>query len=245
MNLVLFDATEIDSPLALDDPRARHLLEVLRRAPGEPFEIAQVNGPRGSAMITSRDARALHLALTWLAPTAPPPRPTLIVALPRPQTARDILRDATTVGVSRIDFVTTERADANYAASRLWTTGEWRRHLLTGAAQACDPHLPAVTWHHSLATALAARAPATPAVALDLYEAEGPWDLAPLDPGADANATPPPTVVIGPERGWSAADRTVLRATGCRLLHLGPRALRTETAVVAALVLLNRPRPPA
>lgn len=241
MNLVLFDVTEIDAPLALADPRARHLLEVLRRAPGEPFEIAQVNGPRGSAMITSRDAHALNLAFTWLPPTAPPLRPTLIVALPRPQTARDILRDATTVGVSRIDFVTTERADTNYAASRLWTTGEWRRHLLTGAAQACDPHLPAVSWHHFLATALADRPPATPAVALDLYEAEGPWDLAPLESGA----TPPPTVVIGPERGWSAADRTVLRAAGCRLLHLGPRVLRTETAVVTALVLLNRPRPPA
>lgn len=243
MNLVLFDAAEIGTPLALADPRARHLLEVLRRTPGEPFEVAQVNGPRGSAVIMSRDAHALHLAFTWLAPTPPPPRPALIVALPRPQTARDILRDATTAGVSRIDFVTTERADANYAASRLWTTGEWHRHLLTGAAQACDSHVPAVTWHHSLATALAARDADSPTVALDLYEAEGPWDLAPLD--STVTDPPPPTVLIGPERGWSAADRAILRAAGCRLLHLGPRVLRTETAVVVALVLLNRPRPPA
>lgn len=46
-------------------------------------------------------------------------------------------------------------------------------------------------------------------------------------------------LAFGPERGWSAADRAVLRGSGFALVHLGPRVLRTETAVVAAVALVK------
>ncbi|HKB91619.1 MAG TPA: RsmE family RNA methyltransferase, partial [Opitutaceae bacterium] len=42
---------------------------------------------------------------------------------------------------------------------------------------------------------------------------------------------------FGPERGWSATERTLLRAHRFTLAHLGTRVLRTETACVVALSL--------
>ena len=42
-----------------------------------------------------------------------------------------------------------------------------------------------------------------------------------------------------PRVGWSAGDRTKLREHKFTLVHLGPRVLRTETAVVAAITLLK------
>jgi 16S rRNA (uracil1498-N3)-methyltransferase len=240
MNLVLFEPAELSGGavrLPLADSRAQHILRVLRRAPGETFVAGVVDGPLGIATLLTTDDTSVKI--TFAAETSPPALPaiTLLIGLPRPQTARDLLRDATTLGVSRIHFVSTERSDPNYATSTLWTSGEWRRHLLTGAAQACDTRLPEVTWTHSLAGAFA-QLPHAPAsrLALDNYEATTALPSAPREPGAAL------TLAFGPERGWGAGDRVALRAAGFTLCSLGTRVLRLETAVVAALAVASHTR---
>ena len=250
MNLVLFEPAELDAPLPLADPRAQHILKVLRRAPGDTFVAGLVNGPLGLATVLTLDAAAATLTLSF-APTheAPPLPPiTLLVGLPRPQTARDLLRDATTLGVACIHFITTERADPNYAASSLWTSGEWRRHVLAGAAQACDTRLPAITWSHSLASAIneahhpsGDKAPAATSarLALDNYEATRPLANALSRQYNQSGYIAPLVLAFGPERGWGPTDRDALRAAGFTLCALGPRVLRLETAVVAALSLAH------
>lgn len=235
MNLVLFESGELSAPLPLADPRAQHILKVLRRAPGDTFVAGLVDGPLGQATLLALDAASGTLSLAFSAEREPPPPPpiTLLAGLPRPQTARDILRDATTLGVSRIHFVATERSDPNYAAATLWTSGEWRRHLLAGAAQACDTRLPAVSWTHTLATALAALPPPAAAarLALDNYEATLPLaDALPARLG-------PVILALGPERGWGPSDRAALRDAGFALCSLGERVLRLETAVCSALAI--------
>ncbi|HRC86326.1 MAG TPA: RsmE family RNA methyltransferase, partial [Thermoanaerobaculia bacterium] len=68
-----------------------------------------------------------------------------------------------------------------------------------------------------------------------------------LDPGATQLAPPRPAmgslaVAIGPEGGWSQAERQQLRAQGFAPAGLGERTLRLETAALAAacLCLLGR-----
>ncbi len=218
MNLILFEPDELASPLPVADPRAQHLLKVLRRAPGDTFVAGLVNGPLGTATLLAAPPTGLALAFTPAQEPPPLPPITLLVGLPRPQTARDLLRDATTLGVSSIHFVATERSDPNYAASSLWTSGEYRRHLLAGAAQACDTRLPEVTWTHTLASALS----------LDSRLSTPDGSL---------------TLALGPERGWGPADRDQLRAAGFTLCSLGQRVLRLETAAIAALPLARHARP--
>lgn len=234
MNLLLFDPPELAAPLSRGDARARHLLDVLRRQPGDTFDAGIVNGPRGKGTLVSVGADALVLSFAWGAEPPPLPPVTLLVGLPRPQTARDILRDATTLGVSTIHFVVTEKTEVSYAQSTLWTTGEWRRHALTGAVQAFDTRLPEVTWGRTLAAACAALPGRSTRLALDNYEATQPLV-------ADSKAMPA-VLAFGPERGWGPADRTLLRAQGFTLAHLGARPLRVETAVVAALAILQAQR---
>lgn len=233
VNLILFEAAELARPLPRTDPRARHVLDVLRRQPGDSFDAGLVNGPRGKATLASVAPDALHLAFAWGPPPPPPDPITLVVGLPRPQTARDILRDATTLGVAAIHFVRTEKSDASYAHSSLWSSGEWRRHVVAGAEQAFDTRIPEVTSGRSLADVVASL-PATAArLALDVYESPSPLSGYASPPGR------PHVLALGGERGWSNRDREVLRAGGFQLAHLGPRVLRTETAVIAALALLR------
>ncbi len=236
VNLVLFEPSEAVRPLPRGDRRAVHLVEVLRRRAGETFDAALVGGPRGKGTVVAIGPEAVELAFAWDPDPLPPLPPlALVVGLPRPQTARDILRDATTLGATALHFARTEKGEPSYATSSLWSSGEWRRHVLAGAEQAFDPRVPDVTYGHPLAAALAAAAAGAPTLrlALDNYEAETGLADAVVAPGQSA------VLAVGNERGWSAADRAALRAAGFMLVHLGTRVLRTETACVAGLTLLR------
>lgn len=236
MNIVLFNADEAARPLPRSDPRAHHILAVLKRDPGDTFDAGLINGPRGRGTLLGINAEGLTFSFAWGEPPPPAEPVTLIVGLPRPQTARDILRDATTLGVAAMHFVVTEKGERNYAHSSLWTTGEWRRHLVAGAAQAFDTRVPEVTPGRALDDTLAALPAATRRLALDNYESAGP--LGTIRLARDTHVV----LALGPERGWSAGDRELLRSHNFELVHLGPRVLRCETAVIAALTLVQAAR---
>ncbi len=237
MNLVLFEPAELDRPLPRRDRRAVHLVAVLRRGVGDTFDAGLVNGPRGKGTVTALTADTLTFTFAWGPPPAARTALALVVGLPRPQTARDILRDATTLGATALHFVRTEKSDPGYGQSTLWSSGEWRRHVLAGAEQAFDPAIPDVTFSHPLAETLGllAASPSPPAtrLALDNYESAAAL--------SDFHVLREKSVVlaIGAERGWSAAERAALRAHGFALVHLGARVLRTESAVTAALAIVR------
>ena len=233
MNIILFCPSEVELPLPRSDPRAGHILAVLRRRPGDTFDAGLINGPRGRGTLVAVGPEALRLSFVW-GETPPPLAPLhLLIGLPRPQTARDILRDATTLGVAALHFVRTEKGEASYARSKLWQAGEWERHLIAGAEQAFCTRLPEVMHGHPLAAAVAALPAGAARVVLDNYESATALSQASLA-GATAAG-----LALGAERGWSSAERDLLRSAGFGFFHLGPRVLRTETACVAAVTLLK------
>jgi RsmE family RNA methyltransferase len=233
VNLILFEPHELDTPLPPGDRRAIHLLKVLRRQVGDAFDAGLVNGPRGRCTLARVDAVGLSLTFRWGSPPAPLDPITLIVGLPRPQTARDLLREMTSLGVAHLHFVATTKGEPNYAASTLWSSGEWRRHLIAGAEQAFATQLPGVSWGRTLPDVLASLPAGGTRVALDNYEPAGALGQVSL-PG-----DPAVVLAIGPERGWSGDDRTALRTHRFSLVHLGPRILRVETAAIAAVSILR------
>jgi len=248
LNIVLFESDELNQPLALSDRRAEHVLTVLKRAPGDRFDAGVINGPRGKGLVVAITASALHWtfdggarpgALADLgAHQARPevalhlPPIELWVGLPRPQTARKILQEATAMGVSALRFFVSGKTEAGYAQSTLWTSGEWRRHALAGVEQSFTTQLPEIEFNVGLAATLATH-PHPTLLALDNYEAS--QRLAALEP----SVRPPVAIAVGSERGWSGEERDQLRAAGAHLVHLGARVLRTETACLAALTLVQ------
>jgi 16S rRNA (uracil1498-N3)-methyltransferase len=238
VNIVLFETAAEAARLAPGDPRAIHIREVLRMRPGDKLFVGVVNGPRGHATIAADGPTGLLLNVSWEEKTESP-RPFWVLAgLPRPQTARDLLREAATFGVTALHFFAADKGEPAYAKSSLWRSGEWARRLREGATQAFATTVPEVVRHGSLREALEKLGSLAPAgaarLALDVYEAG-----APLSTLAPANG--PVVLALGAERGWSPAERDSLRAAGFALAHLGTRVLRSETALVAGLsVLLAR-----
>lgn len=231
MNIILFESDEIERPLPMDDERARHLLEVLGRKVGDSFDAGIVNGPKGKGTLKSIENDKLTLEFEWLGEEPSLFPIDLIVGLSRPQTNRKILQEATSLGVRSIHFITTDRGEPSYATSRLWTTGEWRRHLVAGTAQAFTTRIPDISFGKSLFETVEKLDTNSARIALDNYEATGPL----VDKLGDNNSF---TICVGSERGWTGDERDMLLQNGFRLAHLGERPLRTETAVVAAVSIV-------
>ena len=233
VNLILFELADTTKPLPRIDPRAVHMLDVLRLREGDSFHAGVVNGPRGQGVLTALGGDALTLAFSWGSEPPPLDPITLIVGMPRPQTARKILEEATALGLAAMHFVRSDKGERSYGQSTLWSTGEWREHLVRGAEQAFCTRLPEVTRARRLVEVLAEIPEPTTRIALDNYEAPQSLSRYHFDPHHAV------ALAIGSERGWSAAERHELRANGFSFAHLGTRVLRAETACVAALALVK------
>ena len=229
MNLVLITPDEAAAGLPADDARARHLRETVGLAVGGAFHVGIENGLRGIATITAL-APKLTFAVAWeKSPQARLPL-TVLVGLPRPQTAKKVLHDLASLGAARIIFFESAKGDPGYLTSSLWKDGEWREHVLKGTEQACSTLVPEVTRVGSLAEALVGLDANAWKLALDPYEATGAPELS-----TSAKAA---VLAIGPERGFAETERATLRAAGFGFAHLGDRILRVEAAALVGGALM-------
>jgi RsmE family RNA methyltransferase len=231
MNVILLTEEELVRPLGLRDERAVHILEVLRFGVGDSLDVGLVNGPMGKATIRAVGETGIVLDYRFSSDIEALHPVTMIIGLPRPPSSRRILKDLTSMGVSQMHFVVTEKGEKSYGRSRLWKGDEYERLLLEGAQQAFSTRLPEVTVHDSLRTCLEPGFDDTDRLALDNYEAV--CSLREYRPCHDHG-----TLAVGSERGWSAAERDLLREHGFTLASLGNRVLKTETACIAGLAIV-------
>jgi len=226
---VLITSAEAATGFPADDARARHLRETVGLAVGGTFHVGVEDGLRGIATITAL-APKLTFVVAWeKSPQARLPL-TVLVGLPRPQTAKKVLHDLASLGAARIVFFVAAKGDPGYLTSSLRKDGEWREHVRKGTEQACSTLVPEVARVGSLAEAVALVGADAWKVALDPYEASGTPELS-----APAEAA---VLAIGPERGFADEERATLRAAGFVFGHLGDRILRVEAAALVGGALL-------
>lgn len=235
MNIVLFELGEWSQPLAPADPRALHLTEILKLSPGDRFAAGEVGGRVGTLVFQGYEGQTLRFSHPdWTQNPLPPARLAVLVGTPRPPTARRLLKDLTTLGAAELHFVATDLGDKAYLQSTLWQ-GEYRKNLLEGAAQARTTLLPQVTTHSTLKRALT-EIEATGASARVWFDEGSPsWDAHPAHQQSGGPGRL--WLALGPERGWSPAERALLALKGWSAAGLGPRVLRTETACALAVGL--------
>jgi 16S rRNA (uracil1498-N3)-methyltransferase len=230
MNLVLFREEELGLLLPTSDPRAIHIRRVLRFGEGDSFDGGVINGMKGKVKILAIRDEGLELGFA-LDETPEPLFPvTLAVGMPRPQTVKKLLREATALGASRIVFLRTAKSEPAYSLSGLWKNGEYESCLIEGAGQAFSTLLPRVDVVKNI-HALAGSIGNCDRIALDNYEAV-------IDLKDYAVAASECALAIGPERGWSGDERQALADNGFTLARLGKRVLRTETACIAGLAIV-------
>ena len=141
-----------------------------------------------------------------------------------------VMQKATELGVTAISPLLSERTEVRLKGEREAKKLRHWQQVATSACEQCGRNrLPAVHPLQSLDTWL------------ENVEAEVRLVLDPQADGPAAAMTAPASIalLVGPEGGFSAAEIGAAQAAGFYCLQLGPRVLRTETAPLAAIAILQ------
>jgi 16S rRNA (uracil1498-N3)-methyltransferase len=226
--------------VGLPEQAGLHLTRVLRLDEGAPVTLFDGTGGEYAGTL-QRDGKKLwarvgaHSAVERESPL----RVTLLQGVARGERMDLIVQKATELGVARIVPVLAERTLVKVDARQSARKREHWQAIAISACEQCGRNcVPEVTAPVSLGDAIAALAAQT-----QLRCLLAPDAAEPLAARARALALAPPgqagVLLIGPEGGLADAEVRYARANGFDSFRLGPRILRTETAGLAALTVLQ------
>ncbi|MDB5492790.1 MAG: hypothetical protein JWP86_127 [Phenylobacterium sp.] len=215
--------------VALDEAQSRYLAAVMRLAVGD--ELLAFNGRDGEwrAIVASLGKRAVTLqAQAQTRPQARGPDLDLVVALVKRGRLETIVEKAAELGAARLRLVATERTNADH------TRVDRLQAIATEAAEQTGRlDVPQILEPQKLERLIAE----WPAGRRLLFCDEA-GDAKPALEALQGQPAGPWGVLIGPEGGFSAAERARLRALPYAVAAtLGPRILRADTAAISALTL--------
>jgi 16S rRNA (uracil1498-N3)-methyltransferase len=229
IRLFIQDELAAGREIALDEGQSRYLAAVMRLSAGD--EVLVFNGRDGEwrAAVASVGKRAVRLAvMSRVRPQTTGPDLDLVVALVKRARLETIVEKAAELGAARVRLVVTERTNADHPrVDRL-------QAIATEAAEQTGRlDVPQIAEPVKLERLIAdwpadrrllfcdEAGDARPALAALEDQPAGPW-----------------AVLIGPEGGFSGAERARLRELPFATpATLGPRILRADTAAISALTL--------
>ena len=218
----------------LEGDAANHIMRVLRLRPGDPLTLFDGSGPEHPARIEEFRRSAVTVTVGDPSPAVreSPLHLTLAQGISRGERMDWVMQKSTELGVSHIVPVLTERTvvklDAQHSARKL---EHWQAIVIAACEHSGRNIVPPVAAPQPLHEFL--RSHDADATRL-LLSPTGTLRIDELAPRA-----PRITVLIGPEGGLSELEQRAALAAGFMAVRLGPRVLRTETAAVAALTLLQ------
>lgn len=226
-----FVTSPIDSARAtLRDDEAHHLAHVMRAKTGDPIIVFDGGGAEWLARVTRLGRNEIDLELIErrdcdreLSTDV-----TLAVALPKGDRQRWLVEKSVELGVRRIVPLTTDRGVAQPVEKAL---DRLRRTVIEASKQCGRNRLMEIAapqrWPDSCAAAAATNELRIVADPL------GDDNLGRLI-GSLQTAGRPCSLVfaVGPEGGWTDNERQCAAVHGWRIVSLGPRILRVETAAL-------------
>lgn len=219
----------------IEGDAANHIARVLRLERGDPLTLFDGRGGEHAARIEELRKGAVIVAVGEHSAADQESRLSLTLAqgVSRGERMDWVVQKATELGVTRIVPVLTERTvvklDAKQAERKLQ---HWQGIVVAACEQSGRTRIPDVALpialHDFLRQSGEARAIR---ILLSPAGTQRVSDLLTPDGGL--------IVLIGPEGGLAETEQRAARDAGFIAMRLGPRVLRTETAAVAALTLLQ------
>lgn len=226
--------------LNLPEAEARHAVQVLRLAPGDPVAVHDGAGTvlactvsgvgRRSVTLQVRERRRHHRT---------GPEITLFQAVAKARYMDAIVQKATELGVSRLVPVLTERAVPRLSeAEAAHKAARWREVAIEAMKQCGTPWLPEILPPTPLNDVLARPEVFDLALVAALTpDAELPRRV--LAPFRGRGGTWRVAVWVGPEGDFTRAELDAIVRAGAQPVTLGPRVLRCDTAALWCLSVLG------
>ncbi|MCG2633316.1 MAG: 16S rRNA (uracil(1498)-N(3))-methyltransferase [Gammaproteobacteria bacterium] len=212
---------------------AHHLGRVLRLSTGAELQLFDGSGGQYQGWIHEASKRSLFIRVGEYLPTdaESPLICHLLQAISKGDRMDYTLQKAVELGVQKITASFSRRSIPLLKSERLEKKrAHWQGVIVSACEQSGRTRVPSFEIHNELGLALA--------------ECDSGLKLM-LDPTAEQTLQQLPTpqrgvtLLAGPEGGLSQAERTLAQSRGFTPIRLGPRILRTETAALAALAIIQ------
>lgn len=219
--------------ISVSKPAVAHLVRVLRLQVGDHFIVFNGAGGEFNAKIIAQNKQTVSAKLGQYEPVnrESPLNITLAQAVLRTDKMDYVLQKAVELGVSRLIPLLTARSTLKLSPER-WQKRyvHWQGVILAASEQSGRTRLAALenpmTFDRGLSTLKADKR-------LIL------WPEASQGNHLVSSPCQSVVVLVGPEGGWSENEAKLAVEAGYSPLRLGPRILRTETAGLVAISLLQ------
>lgn len=218
----------------LSEASSRHLARVLRIAGGDPVAVFDGRGAEYPGRVTDTGRQlTVELGEIVVSDKQSPLALTLIQGIARGDHMDLAIQKATELGITAIVPVITARTQGTRSRAQLERRmRHWQGIIISACEQSGRNTLPLLESPRTLADSIAGT----------------PWssDLRlVLSPDGELSARDLPRpeegieLLIGPEGGLTQDELDLAVTSGFRRLRLGPRVLRTETAAISAIAILQ------
>lgn len=217
----------------LEGDLAHYISRVLRLGPGAPVQIFNGSGQEWPGSVLEAGKRQVRIALD--APIAglaeSPLRVHLGQAMSRGERMDWAIQKAVELGVAEITPLFTERCEVRLQGERADKRQQHWQQIAVSACEQCGRSVVPVV-----------NPPLALAEWLDQLETDLKLVLHHRTTQSLASLATPQTLglLIGPEGGLSATEIDQAEASGFHAARFGPRVLRTETAPVVALSIVQQ-----
>ncbi len=224
---------------ALDAAERHHAVDVLRIKEGDRATLFNGEGAEAEVEVAKAGRHAIEFRRISLNKTAPLPcRITLAQAVPKGKNMELIIEKATELGAAEIAPLLSERTVVRGTESEHERKQQkWQRVAIEACKQCGQNWLPTIQKPRSPQAFLESSAPFDLMLIASLQS-----DARPLKQILSEFAGKRPAsvlILVGPEGDFTPAETAHAKSRGCRPVTLGPIILRTETAAIYCVSVLN------
>lgn len=222
----------VNTHVELTDTVFHHWVKVLRAQVGESATLFNGQGGEYQATLTEINKKTATVVIQQFNPDNRTPAFTTLLGqvMSKGDRMDYAIQKAVELGVSNIQLLTSERCEMRLKYDRDQKKIDHWQGVVIAACEQCGMNtVPTIYAPVSLDNWLASQLPATKLV------------LAPNKDETDVlvDATKDIALLIGPEGGLSEAEIQLANQAGFKNWCIGSRVLRTETAPIVALSILN------
>jgi 16S rRNA (uracil1498-N3)-methyltransferase len=211
---------------------AKHLTRVLRAEAGQQYELSDNRSVCLAEITQAGPSEVRFRLLEPLESTAPPVRVTLVASLVKFDRFEWLVEKATELGVAAILPVAATRSESGLLEASRKRVERWRKIARESSQQSRRVTRPEILAPERLDRISIVDLP------LRFFLDEEPGSPSLMKNLQPLSAAPPSVaVLIGPEGGWTPAERQHL-AEAWTAVSLGGQILRAETAAITALAIL-------
>jgi 16S rRNA (uracil1498-N3)-methyltransferase len=226
--------------LVVEGSAANHITRALRLRSGDALTVFDGSGGEFGARIEEfrKDSVVVVVEDHRLLERESPLPLTLAQGISRGERMDWVIQKATELGTSRIVPLFTKRSvvrlDEKQADRKLQ---HWRAIAIAACEQCGRNRIPELAAPVDFFDVLPAEASGATRL---LLSPTGDLRIEDLGQDVRQGASKGITVLIGPEGGLEDVEQEAALAAGFKAVRLGPRVLRTETAAIAALTIIQR-----